>query len=515
MRRFTLDTDPHPVFTTYSAGNFAEVAPARLSPMAWSLVGVPAERGMRRLVGRLLGEPRWATGSHFVFVGYFACAPFHNLSAFCHLARHIPCVDPELVTRCYFHGADVPATSTAAPSLLHTAATTARILREAARTARRMRGLAERVTDLETSVAAVAPQDSVFGLCQQLPAARLLVDDVWEAHYATTMAVLPILSLQDTVGRSVTAYWNELEAWVNRPAELVWDRVTDSAAGGAPGPGGGGDRQAWATGFLARAFYEVADDHEPWSRYASRAGGVGESAPGSSPIPTDPWDMVPLARLAQVHRVTWLVRAALQQREATKCLAMRVLHALRPILPAVCTARGLRHDSWPYLTVGELADASLPTDVLLRRARQRRDECLAALAQPVPATVDTAAASQAGEAAARDRRGRSEPRGLGVCPGQVEGVVVTLATDGEPCRKDGVPLVLVCERADVDIHHLLSKVDAVVTARGSALSHVAIMLREYGIPSVVGHPIAAVLRDGQRVRVDGTTGEVRIRDSDT
>lgn len=483
--RFTFDTDVHPAFTTYSAGNFAEVAPERLSPVSWSVVGVPVERGMRRLVARVLPRARWASGSHFVFVGYFGCAPFHNLSAFCHLAGHIPGVDPSLVTRCYFHGARVPPADPVRRSLPDGAAAVVRILRESARTRQGLRRLGERVTDLECSVAGAA--GSPHGLCQLLPGARRLLDAVWEAHYAATMGVLPVLSLQDGLGRAVTSYWDELEPWVNRPRGLVWNHLHDR-------------------GFLDRTFYEVADDREPWSRYARPPGGTGGPvADPAGPFPSDPWDMVPLARLAQLPRVTWLVRTGLAQREATKALAMRTLHALRPVLPAVCAARGLRPDSWPYLAVDELSDPVLPAAVLQRRADRRAEECGAALAAP------TVAPGVGGSLPVASGGAGTAGRGLGVCPGVVEGRVVRLGGGGV-IRRDGTPLVLVCERADVDIHPVLSEVDAVVTARGSALSHVAILLREYGIPSVVGHPVARGLRDGQTVRVDGTTGEVVVSD---
>jgi pyruvate,water dikinase len=50
-----------------------------------------------------------------------------------------------------------------------------------------------------------------------------------------------------------------------------------------------------------------------------------------------------------------------------------------------------------------------------------------------------------------------------------------------------------------------------VTEAGGAVSHPAIVAREYGIPSVVGTGNATrVLRDGQRVQVDGTTGVVTV-----
>jgi len=58
---------------------------------------------------------------------------------------------------------------------------------------------------------------------------------------------------------------------------------------------------------------------------------------------------------------------------------------------------------------------------------------------------------------------------------------------------------------------LFATVAAVVTDTGGALSHGAIVAREYGIPAVVGTGIAtAVIRDGQMLEVDGGAGVVRI-----
>jgi rifampicin phosphotransferase len=52
---------------------------------------------------------------------------------------------------------------------------------------------------------------------------------------------------------------------------------------------------------------------------------------------------------------------------------------------------------------------------------------------------------------------------------------------------------------------------AVVTETGGALSHCAIVSREYGIPCVVGVAGAtAMIRDGQEIEVDGDAGTVRL-----
>jgi pyruvate,water dikinase len=51
---------------------------------------------------------------------------------------------------------------------------------------------------------------------------------------------------------------------------------------------------------------------------------------------------------------------------------------------------------------------------------------------------------------------------------------------------------------------------AVIVAEGGALSNTAVVLRERGIPAVVGvGPAAGTLREGERVEVDGARGVVR------
>jgi phosphoenolpyruvate synthase/pyruvate phosphate dikinase len=52
---------------------------------------------------------------------------------------------------------------------------------------------------------------------------------------------------------------------------------------------------------------------------------------------------------------------------------------------------------------------------------------------------------------------------------------------------------------------------AIITDTGGALSHAAIVSREYGIPGVVGTRDATVLiPDGAHVRVDGDEGTVTV-----
>jgi pyruvate,water dikinase len=99
--------------------------------------------------------------------------------------------------------------------------------------------------------------------------------------------------------------------------------------------------------------------------------------------------------------------------------------------------------------------------------------------------------------------------GLGVSPGVVEGIarVVTDPTfaDVEPGE------VLVARTTDPSWSSIMFVSAALVVDIGGALSHAAVVARELGIPCVVNTGTGSrVLRDGDRVRVDGSAGTVEI-----
>ncbi|MFF4407424.1 phosphoenolpyruvate synthase [Streptomyces sp. NPDC001404] len=110
------------------------------------------------------------------------------------------------------------------------------------------------------------------------------------------------------------------------------------------------------------------------------------------------------------------------------------------------------------------------------------------------------------------RTGVQELRGTPCCPGIVEARAVVTDT---PVDVDGG--VLVTYRTDPGWVAALPSASALVIERGSPLTHVAIVARELGIPTVV--QVKGLMREletGMRVRVDGATGSVRIlADADT
>ena len=71
--------------------------------------------------------------------------------------------------------------------------------------------------------------------------------------------------------------------------------------------------------------------------------------------------------------------------------------------------------------------------------------------------------------------------------------------------------VLVVTVADVGWTPLFLVASAVVTELGGALSHAALVAREYGVPSVVNVAgVTRAVRTGDMLRVDGDRGTVEL-----
>lgn len=159
-----------------------------------------------------------------------------------------------------------------------------------------------------------------------------------------------------------------------------------------------------------------------------------------------------------------------------------------------------------YLTVDEL-DAWLGgelTDVeavvAMRRAEVARD-----LARPDPPA--TFVGSPPSVASSPEPTG-DHFTGVAASPGVVTGRVRVLRDPGDGARLTPGE-VLVTAVADVGWTPLFLVATAVVTELGGALSHAALVAREYGVPAVVNVAGATrALKTGDLVRVDGNRGVV-------
>lgn len=169
------------------------------------------------------------------------------------------------------------------------------------------------------------------------------------------------------------------------------------------------------------------------------------------------------------------------------------------------TARGLLHDAGDvfYLTFDELVEAlesgTGPTGAVLEERRREQAAYRAAapppvLGQPLPAEESVAGVLQ----------------GAGASPGVYRGRARVIRSLAEADRlRDGD--VLVCGVTAPTWTPYFALAGAVVTDAGGALSHTAVVAREYGIPAVVGTRTATrEIADGATIEVDGTEGVVRF-----
>jgi pyruvate,water dikinase len=139
--------------------------------------------------------------------------------------------------------------------------------------------------------------------------------------------------------------------------------------------------------------------------------------------------------------------------------------------------------------------------------RQRRRERQIALTLEVP----TVLFSDDLEALGRPIQvsGADTVQGIAVSPGVGEGPALVLREPRPPGTQQGY--VLVCPSTDPAWVPLFLQASALVMETGGVLSHGAIVAREFGLPAVVGIPDACQrFRTGQRLRVNGNTGEVQL-----
>ena len=228
----------------------------------------------------------------------------------------------------------------------------------------------------------------------------------------------------------------------------------------------------------------------------------------------------------------WLVRRQVRQwgriarnREHARSEVIRYFWVLRAFALRAGELTGLGEDIF-FLELGEILEA-LTGDVLDRDeiTRRRRVHAGYAALPPLPGLIRgrfDPAAWAADPANRVDPRGTAAPAGSDAddaaatvtgfsgSAGVVEGTarVILTAADGARLQPGEV---LVTNVTNVGWTPLFPRAAAVVTDVGAPLSHAAIVARELGIPAVVGCGTATgVIRDGDRVRVDGSAGVVQV-----
>lgn len=116
----------------------------------------------------------------------------------------------------------------------------------------------------------------------------------------------------------------------------------------------------------------------------------------------------------------------------------------------------------------------------------------------------------ASDASGNNKSQKDAIRGIGANNGVVEGTARVIEHFDQIGRleKDDI---LITRFTDTGWTPKFAILSGIVTEYGGILCHAAIVSREYGIPAIVScHNVMSKIKDGQKVRIDGTTGIVTI-----
>jgi len=102
-------------------------------------------------------------------------------------------------------------------------------------------------------------------------------------------------------------------------------------------------------------------------------------------------------------------------------------------------------------------------------------------------------------------------KGLGVSSGIKEGVALVLENPNDALTSELKDFILVTKNTDPAWVYIMSRSQGLISEKGSLLSHTAIIGRELAVPTIVGVKNAtAIIQTGDRLRIDGSTGEIVV-----
>lgn len=220
-------------------------------------------------------------------------------------------------------------------------------------------------------------------------------------------------------------------------------------------------------------------------------------------------------KAAIVARLITVQRTMMGMREHLKFLAVGLFDVYRDVIRAEAArmvASGILDDvsDAEYLTLQELrelVDGTTPADLPALISARKQEHDLSRSLHP-PRLFTSEGEIITGTHAAGDATGTTLT-GSPVSAGVVEGRARVVLRPQDADLQDGD--ILVAPFTDPGWTPLFSAVRGMVLEIGGLMTHGAVVARELGLPTVVGVDGATrVIRDGERIRVDGSLGIVEL-----
>ncbi len=189
----------------------------------------------------------------------------------------------------------------------------------------------------------------------------------------------------------------------------------------------------------------------------------------------------------------------------------RALHYVDALLRELSKRYSIPHEDIRYLHYDEVTEDFLSMRTTKKVLSERRKYSVYVYGRDVEEKLDGKKGKEYFSLFNREEKKNStELKGNGASPGKVVGIVKVCRGLNEIVNmKEG--MILVACMTQPEFMPAIKKAKAIITDEGGITCHAAIISREMKIPCVIGTKNATrVLKDGDKVEVDATSGVVKI-----
>ncbi|MFP4104590.1 MAG: PEP/pyruvate-binding domain-containing protein [Phycisphaerae bacterium] len=211
----------------------------------------------------------------------------------------------------------------------------------------------------------------------------------------------------------------------------------------------------------------------------------------------------------QVRDLLQRARLLLPYRETGKYYLMMGYELIRCVTEEMASRSSLGGDLY-FLQLDELADLMNDEQAVREVAAGRRIRHASAQRLYLPDVIDSEQLDDLGNVPDLES---SDEMSATCLAGGVGSGPARIVSDPASADDLGSGYVLVCSSTDPGWTPLFMQAAGLIVERGGALSHGAIVARDFGIPAVALPNATRLIPDGSEVRVDGNNGKVYILES--